>query len=169
MGDPFTVTAGVVSLADVLWRTSKELYGFFSDVKNASKNVQSMRLELQQLEGILLSIHKHAESYDKSLYSTEDGLSASGLLTNLQYCEAEFKGLNDIVEESRRNQGLGPVDRLASKFKWVLDEKKVTRCCQRLEKVKLLLNTVLSLDGRKDTVLLLRHGISRSNIILQTK
>ncbi len=105
MADPFSVTAGAVSLADVLWRTSKELCAFFSALKNASKNVQSVWRELQDLEGILLSINNHAESYDKSLFSTEDGLSASGLWTALKQCEKEFKILRAIVDKSSGKAG----------------------------------------------------------------
>ncbi|MCJ1246656.1 hypothetical protein MMC30_003865 [Trapelia coarctata] len=153
MADPLSVAAsvaGIVSLADVLWRTSRDLYGFFSAVKDASKNVQSMLLELQQFEGILTSIKNNTFSFNGSQFVTNDGLSGSGLLTNLKYCSAEFKVLKDIVEDSRRNQGQGPVKKLASQVKWVFDEKKIAQCCQRLEKVKLLLNTVLSLAGRED-------------------
>jgi len=153
MADPLSVTAsvaGIVSLADVLLRTGKEVYAFFSAVKEASKNVQSMLAELQQFDGILISIKKNADSFNNSLFATDDGHSALGLLTNLQYCEAEFKVLKDLVAESKRNQGLGLVEKLASKVQWVFDEKKIAQCCQRLEKVKLLLNTVLSLSGRND-------------------
>lgn len=119
-------------------------------MKEASKNVQSMLAELQQFDGILISIKKNADSFNNSLFATDDGHSALGLLTNLQYCEAEFKVLKDLAAESKRNQGLGLVKRFASKVQWVFDEKKIAQCCQRLEKVKLLLNTVLSLSGRND-------------------
>ncbi|MCJ1251270.1 hypothetical protein MMC30_008501 [Trapelia coarctata] len=94
MADPLSVTAsvaGIVSLADILLRTGKEVYAFFSAVKEASKNIQSMLVELQQFDGILISIKKNADSFNNSLFTTDDGHSASGLLTDLQYCEAEFK------------------------------------------------------------------------------
>jgi len=169
MADPFSVTASAVSLADALWRTSKELYGFFSAVKDASKDVRSMLLELQQFEDILTSIKNNAYSFNNSAFVTDDGLSASGLLTNLQYCSAEFKVLKDIVEDSRRNHGQGSVKKFASKFKWVFDEKKIAQCCQRLEKVKLLLNTVLSLAGRKDNEAVHPCKVICSNDWLQAK
>lgn len=150
MADPLSVTAGAVSLADVVWRTSKELCAFFSALKNASKNVQSMWQELRDLEGILHSINNHAESYDKSLFSTEDGLSASGLWTALKQCEKEFKILRAIVDKSRPDQGFGPVEKLVSRVTWVFDEKKIAQSRRGLETVKDSLNMVLSLTGRKD-------------------
>lgn len=153
MADPLSVTASaasVVSLADILLRTGKEVYTFFRAVKNASKDVQSIIFELQQYEGTLMSIKKYVDSFNNSLFATNDRLSASGLLTNLQHCEAEFRVLKDIVEDSRRKRELGSIHKFASKVKWVFDEKKIAQCCQKLENVKSLLNTELSLAGRKD-------------------
>jgi len=166
MADPLSVTAsvaGIVSLADVLWRTSKELYEFFSAVRNAPKDVQSMLLELQHFDGILTSINSHAESYAKSSFCTEDGLSVFGLWTALKDCEKEFKNLWEIVEKSRPHQGLGPVEKLVSKFKWVFDEKKIAQSQRRLKTVKDSLNTVLSLAGRKENGAVPPHNIKRSN------
>jgi hypothetical protein len=163
MADPFSMTAGVVSLADVVWRTSKELYAFFSAVKDASKDVQSMVIELQQFNDILTSIKAYADSFNSSAFATNDGLSASGLLANLQYCSGEFKVLKGIVEESRRCQGQGPVKKFASKVKWVFDEKKIAQSQRRLKMVKDSLNTVLSLAGRNENGAVPPHKIMRSN------
>lgn len=165
MADPFSVTAGVVSLADVVWRTSKELYAFFAAVNDASKDVQSMLLELQHFDGILTSIKNNADSFNSSACATDDGLSASGLLANLRYCLGEFEVLKDMVEESKRNQGQGSVKKLASKIKWVFDEKKIVRSCKRLGNVKVLLTTVLSLAGREDSGVVRPYDMTRANFL----
>ena len=153
MADPLSAAAsvaGIISLADVLLRTTKELYTFFAAVKDASKNAGSILQELGQFDNILLSVKTNVDSYNSSPFSTNDGLSASVLLNHLKNCSAEFDVLKNIVEESKRKQGLGPLQKYTSKVKWVFDEKKIAQSCQRLEKEKLLLNTALSLAGRKD-------------------
>ena len=77
--------------------------------------------------------------------------------------------LKDIVDDSRRNQGQGPVKKAVGKVKWVLDEKKIAQSCKKLETVKHSLNTVLSLVGRKVNGPFLPYKAVHSNDRLQAK
>ena len=151
MAEPLSLVAnvaGVVGLADVVCRLSRELYTFFTALKDASHDVQNMLQELEQLEAIILNIQNNAREYRNSLFATDDGLDLSGVSRALQGCQDEFTQLQAMVEKSGLNKVSGTAKGLANKVSWVLEEKKISKSCQRLERLKLLLTAALTTSGR---------------------
>ena len=137
----------MVGLADVTCRIGKELYVFFNAIEHAPHDIQNMLKELQQLDTIISSIHTLAENNNKPPFSTDDQLSFSAILQALHDCKSEFESLRDLVEKFKPNQQLGAKKHLANKVKWILEEKKITKSCQKLERLKLSLTTVLTSVG----------------------
>ncbi|KAL9122130.1 MAG: hypothetical protein Q9187_001307 [Circinaria calcarea] len=152
MADALSSLAAVVGLADVTCRIGKELYVFFNAIKHASQDVQTMLKELQQLDTIISGIHTLAENNNKPPFSTDDQLSFSAIFQALHDCKNEFETLRELVEKFKPNQQLGAKEHLANKVKWILDEKKITKSCRKLERLKLSLTAVLTSVGWQNSV-----------------
>ena len=151
MADPLSLvasTAGVVGLLDVLCRASRELCVFFSSVKNASKEIQNVLRELEQLNALITDIQNYVDTFKSSLFVTDDGLSPSRLISTLQACRTELDALKAMVDALRGTGQPGVVKRLASRVKWASNDKKLVRHQKKLEELKTSLNTTLSIVGR---------------------
>ena len=149
--EPFSIAAsvgGVVGLADVICRLGKELYSFYSTCKNSSQEIQHLVTELQQLDTIIQSIRKIAQTYQTSAFATDDGLALPDVLETLQNCQSEYEVLLDLAEGANPAKFPATARGIYKKVKWVLDEKKVVRACQKLERVKSTLAAALSNTGR---------------------
>ena len=147
MVDALSSLAAVAGLADVTCRLGKELYGFFSAIKHASQDIQNMLKELQQLEAIISSIQTLAENYGNSPWATDDNLFVSGIHQTILHCKDEFETLRERVGRLRLDQHSGTAKNLTSKVKWILDDKKTVQSCQKLERIKLSLTTLLTSAG----------------------
>ena len=151
MADPFSMTANVsavLSLVDVVCRAGKELFVFCAAIKDASNDIRYVAKELQQFNTLLSSVKAAIEQRGKSALAKCGELSWSGVVEALKDCQSELTELSLFVEKSKPKPQCGKAMNLVSKIKWVLDEGKVIRSCQRLERRKLTLITALSVIGR---------------------
>ena len=148
MADPLSAAAAVVGLADVAFRASKELYTFFAGVNNASRNVQTMITELLSLEAIFLSIKKSFADFTGSPFSTDDGLTYSGVEIALEACQRELDSLQEIVRRLKVEQHDTLGRKLSKRIRWSFSDKPISQSSQRLERLKLTLTVALADAGR---------------------
>ena len=140
--------SAILGLADVLCRAGKELFIFFTAIKDASKDIRNVAEELQQFIALLASVKTAVEQREASALAKDDELSWSGVIKALKGCQIELSELSLFVAKSRPNQQFGKAMNFVHKVKWVLDEKKLIQSCQRLERRKLTLITALTVIGR---------------------
>jgi hypothetical protein len=153
MSDPLSLVASgaaVLGLADVLLRASKELYSFFHELKDASRNVALVLAELDQLGALFAS----AQQYTNESEASNDCLAIPEVSKALENCRAEFEGLRAWVEKAGVGPGDGRVKRMAKKLKWVVDDAKLSHSRQNLERLKSSLGIALSAAGRSVEFLL---------------
>ena len=82
-------------------RLSRELYTFFTSLKDAPNDVQSMLKELEQVKMISQNIQSNAREYMNSPFTTDDGLCISRISYVLQDYQDELTKLQAVVEASK--------------------------------------------------------------------
>lgn len=90
MADPVSTAssiAGFVELADVALRASRELYVFFSALRNSTRKIRLLSTELKDVSDILSEVRTFACDHDISPFRARDRLKIEGLLDTLQACE----------------------------------------------------------------------------------
>ncbi|MCJ1382294.1 hypothetical protein MMC17_005407 [Xylographa soralifera] len=157
MADPVSTVANVsamLSLVDVVCRAGKELFMFFTAIKDASKDIRKVAEELQQFVALLTIVQATVEQRETSNFTNGSEPSLSAIVEALKGCQSELIELSLFVDKLRPNLQHGKAIKLASKVRWVMDEKRVIQSCQRLERRKLTLITALSVIGMKYDLIL---------------
>jgi hypothetical protein len=154
MPDPLTViggVAGVVQLTDVVGRLSKELYGFFGAISDASDELKRLRSSLEDLEATMALLTRYGKhiSADEALQSsaTDSGTDAgidltmkSAITTVLTSLRRELDELKSKLPKSRR-KGIG------IRLKWVLDKQRTMEFVSTIERHKSTLQIAMSEIG----------------------
>lgn len=92
MADPVSTAssiAGFVELADVALRASRELYVFFSALRDSTREIRLLSTELKDVSDILSEVRTFACDHDISPFRARDRLKIEGLLDTLQACEKD--------------------------------------------------------------------------------
>jgi hypothetical protein len=131
-----------------LIRTSKELYTFFADLKDASQSVRLLLIELEQLGSILASIQQYANDHESSSFAVHDGLAIPEVTGTLEACRGEFERLQTFAKAANVLPEDGKVKRMAKKLKWVFNDAKLSNSRENLERLKSSLTLALSAVGR---------------------
>jgi hypothetical protein len=152
MPDPLTVlggVAGVVQLADVVGRLSKELYGFFWAISDASDELKKLRSALEDLEATIALLTRHGyhisaadEAREPSAVDsgTDSGIDLtmnSAITTVLTSLQRELDEVKSNLPKSRR-KGLG------IRLKWVLDKQRTMEIVFSIERHKSTLQLAMS-------------------------
>ena len=177
MADPISLAAGAagfVGLVDVLFHRGKELCTFISSVKKASKDIQRILGELQQLDAIMVELREGADAFNRSSFATQDGLPASSLMATLQACKQEYDALLVFVKDAETKGQSGAVKKLTSRVGWAWNSKKLALHYEKLREFKISLNTVLSMLGRSESsvcyfieILKLMYHYRRNDIMIR--
>lgn len=153
-----TSVAGIVGLADVALRLSKEVYVFFSAIADASEQIRRMITEVESTNRLLIDVRNLSDEHQKSLYATRDNLGLSELVKTLEICQKEAQELDRLVKSMESTQSTNKVKRLANRFQWVAHEASLKRLCQDLNRHKASLTMALSISGRRHEIELRRVG-----------
>lgn len=151
MTEPLSALSGaatVFGLADILARTAKSLYVIFGELKDASKNVKLLVLELQELENLLGNVQQHVDSYSGSPFVIDDNLALPEITQALNACLFELNTLRGRVDAMDIKATDGKVKCMAKKLKWVFEEGNVTLPLRNIKRLKSHLMIALSTSGR---------------------
>lgn len=103
--DPLSATANiaaVLGLLDAVCRAGKHIYRVVAGVNNAPEEIKQLKLELEEVDFLLLSIHRYCERYRRqhpSMLAQPD--SAIGhICTTLQNLRAEYEVITMIVVDN---------------------------------------------------------------------
>jgi hypothetical protein len=139
----------VVGLADVVFRLSIALTDLYFRCHGAKKNVPRLIKDLKNLTGIVVQVQAFADEYTRSLYVLEDSQTLLPQLEAiLRSCERDLQELELVAKRVNGTPNDGWLKQLGNSLSWGLDDQKVLRSCQNLERVVGTLNTALSLTGR---------------------
>lgn len=139
MTDPlsaFSGAAAAVSLADVLLRSTKRLYVFFGELKDASKNTRLLLAELRDLEALFAEVRKYTNDFETSAFAVEDGEVIPEIKRALDSCEVELTGLCARVDALDIKVTDSKVKRMAKKMKFVCDQENVSRPLPNIDKAR---------------------------------
>lgn len=147
MADPFSITASsfaVVGAADVVVRLSLECHRFLSEIKDAPEEIDRLRTSIKENRELVDTLMKHlADLRDptSSISSSTIDLSPAINQTNSSV-RALQRELNALLLLSKKYNG---GNKTWERVKWVLDERKISKCLERLERTKSTLGVVLLL------------------------
>lgn len=139
----------IVGLADVVFRlgiASSELYFRY---RNASESITRLLRDLKNLADIVALVRAFAEEYNRSPYALDDSqVLLPQLETALQCCKQELEGLEGIAKKVTSNASDAWFTQWGKGLSWALDDQKILKSCQQIERYMVTLNTALSLTGR---------------------
>lgn len=147
MTDPFSIVASsfaVVGAADVVLRASVECCRFLSGIKDAPAEIAQLRVSIQENKKLIESLRKHLDELRDPASSIS--MSANDPISALDGFDSSFRALhrelNSLQKLAKRYSG---VDRTWARVKWLLDERKIGRSLEKLERSKSMLGIALSL------------------------
>jgi SUMO ligase MMS21 Smc5/6 complex component len=128
--DPLSAVANVaavIGLLDSICRIGKETYKLISAVKHAPEEIQRLKLELEEIEFILVNMNRYCHQYQQQHASlVEESFSAvARVYRTLRSLETEYNSINKIIADLGLSQR-GKRERLRglkSKFQLVLGGK----------------------------------------------
>ena len=139
----------VVGLADVVFRLGIASSDLYSRCRNASKDVPRLLSDLKNLANIVAQVRAYADEYSRSPYALEDSQALLPQLeTTLQCCKGELEELERMAKNDKSNANDTWFKQWGKGLSWALDNQKVLRSCQQIERYMVTVNTALSLTGR---------------------
>ena len=147
MGEPISSISAVVGLADVIFKTSTSLYSFFSELRDAPKEIQTITYSLSTWRSISQNVKHLSTQWQVSQFATEDGLALGDISEALSSCRDAFGTIETLVE-GHITLGSSALSRQTKKMKWVFNAKKIQAAQNKLDSSKLSLIAALSTFGR---------------------
>jgi hypothetical protein len=148
MAEALSIAASAVQFADLACRVARELYAFFSALKDASDELCRLNQTIKELAGILLDVQKLAEIYKTSALLLGNENAFDTLNEDLKSCTGDLRLLQKIVPGSAKTSDKSFIRQLQKRFKPVFKEKEITKISQRLDSHKASLSNALSVIGR---------------------
>lgn len=155
MPDPFSIAASsfaVVGVADVVLRASVECYRFLSEIKDAPAEIDKLRLCIKENEELVRAL----KDYLNESRNPASTISASAVDLNLvldrfgSSVRALQRELNTLVVLTKKYRG---TTKTWGRIKWLLDERKICKTLERVERSKSTLSVALSLvEGFVDSL-----------------
>ena len=93
MSELFGIVAAGVGVADVACRLAKGLYGFTSDLKNASAELRRLQRKLRQLSTILRQTAFLGEEYRNSAFLKRNQPTFDNIGEILEVCVSDLRKL----------------------------------------------------------------------------
>ncbi|ERF76472.1 hypothetical protein EPUS_06134 [Endocarpon pusillum Z07020] len=148
----------VVGLADVVFRLGIASSDLYLRCRNASKDVPRLLSDLKTLSEIVAQVRAFASEYSRSPYALEDSqVLLPQLETTLRCCKRELEELERIAKNDKSNANDAWFRQWGKGLGWALDDQKVLKSCQQIERYMVTLNTALSLTGRQNDIVLRRE------------
>lgn len=150
--DPLSATANiaaVLGLLDAVCRAGKHTYQVVAAIKQAPEEIKQLRLELEEIDFLLLSIYRYCQTYQRQHPSmvAEPDSAIGRIYTTLEKLASEYEVITLVVTENTDIPRASTKKRLRSmrnKFKLALSGK-LTASFKSLDKFKAQLSFNLQL------------------------
>ena len=140
----------IVGLVDATISLGSRLYAFLCSVRGASKDIEALLVELQQLNTVFPLVRSYIEEklLKPSGHTELDNVLQNLLHTTLQACMAEFKSLLRILRRLDTSEETRALTNLVRRVAWTFKAADIEKATLRLETRKQALSLGLSLSGR---------------------
>lgn len=162
----------VVGLADIVFRTSTDLYELLTRCRSASKSASQLLFELRSLSAIVAQVRIIAAEEKRESGISDDG---QALLKEVEAilgdCERELGGLREAALSAVTKSGDGWLKQWVGNLGWALDDQRVAKACQQLERHKTALIAAHSVIGRHNALVIraevqkTRDGVEQTQTI----
>lgn len=150
--DPLSATANiaaVIGLLDAVCRAGKTTYRMIAAIRQAPEEINQLRLELEEIDSLLLSVCRYCETYQRQHPSlvAEPNSAIDRIYTTLRNLKHEYEVITVLVKENAETYHANTRQRLRSmrrKFKLVLGGQ-LTASFKSLEKYKAQLSLNIQL------------------------
>lgn len=139
----------IVGLADVVFRLAIASSDLYFRYRNASEDIARLLNDLKNLANVVAQVRAFADEYRRSPYALDDSqVLLPQLETVLQCCKQELEKLEQVVKDVKSNANDPWFKQWGKGLSWALDEQKILKSCEQIERYMMTLNTALSLIGR---------------------
>jgi hypothetical protein len=149
MVDPLSVAASafaVVGVIDVVLRASIEFCRFLSEIKDAPKEVEQLRNNINGTIHLLNASKKCLEDLQNNTFPTDS--SSIDVTDTIEQFRVAIRSLDrELKPLVALTKKPNLADRSWARVKWVLNERKVEKSLQKLEYSKSTLTNALVLVG----------------------
>jgi len=166
MADPFSITASsfaVVGVADVVLRASIECCRFLSEINGAPAEIDRLQTCIKENMGLVDTLKEHLDDLRTpasamSLSAIDSSSALNSFNSSIRAIHRELNALRALANR----YGLG--DKSWARVKWVLDERKISKSLENLERSKFTLSVALSLvEGFVNLLIQHTRADSKSN------
>ncbi|KAK1853431.1 hypothetical protein CCHR01_03957 [Colletotrichum chrysophilum] len=142
--------AGVIGLADVVFRNGKELYDLYSRCRNAPAAKAFLLAELLASTSTIAQARIYLDDHQNSTLTATDGHSFPDVKTILTLFGQEFDLLCNMINDSRATFRGGWFNQLTKNFRWAIEEQTIAQSCNRLHRLTNSMIAALSVSGRQN-------------------
>lgn len=148
MGDPLSITAGVVGLLAFAGTTLTKGYSILQSLQDSKYDVQRLLIELSQLTGILVAIKAQEEEVNKTVGVGKGGANAIPhiLDSSVSNCHKTVEKVWDILKRLEKSR------RAVLAIKWQFLEPDVKKSIEEIEHYKTIFILCLGVDVRFATL-----------------
>ncbi|KAF2785996.1 hypothetical protein K505DRAFT_205690, partial [Melanomma pulvis-pyrius CBS 109.77] len=147
MPDPLSLAASsfaVIGVADVVLRVGVECCRFLSEIKDAPAEIDSLRTCIKDNLQLVDTLKKHSDDLrdpapPMSLPATDASSALDGFNSSIRALHRELNALQALA---KKHSG---IDKTWARVKWILDERKINKSLEKLERSKSTLGVALSL------------------------
>lgn len=147
MAEPLSTAASafaIVGVADVVLRATVECHRFLSGIKDAPAEIKELQACLQENKQLFKALIKHLEDLRDltssiSAFARESSSALDGLTSAIRALDRELKALQISIKKYNGH------DKTWARVKWVLDNRKISKSVEKLERSKSTLSVFLAL------------------------
>ena len=144
MGDPLSITAGIVGLLAFAGSTLTKGYGILQSLQDSKTDVNRLLIELSQLAGILVAIEAQEKEVNKKVDVEPYGVNAIPpiLDSSISDCRKVVEKMWDILQKLEKSR------RTVLAIKWQFLEPDVKKLVREIEHYKNTFILCLGVDVR---------------------
>lgn len=147
---PLSVAANafaIVGLADVIFRSGKQLYDIYSRTRNAPTCVAQLLEEIRASTSVIAHVRIFVEEFKTSPFAVDDGHSLPQIKTILTLIGHEFEILAQLIMHAQGSASDGWLGQFAKNLRWAMGDQRIAQSCQRLQRLTISMNAALSVTG----------------------
>ena len=140
--DPISAAASIASLLDLSLKVTSAIRRYYSSVKNSSKEISEVEIELELLSEALqrleTMITKSGSRSGSRLF-----MSSSVLVIAVKSCEGQIREIWSKLEMPKD----GSISRVLNRLKWPFSAKEVQRLLESLRRYTSTFQFSLTVEG----------------------
>lgn len=147
MADPFSITAGTVSLIDVVIRSLAKTSKVISGIINASAEIRRTEGMIHELRTVLENLKDLAPLLNSVSGNQHDDSTVASICNTLESIHEELRCLEKALSLPNKEASTS-VNRFGKKIKSAFNEDRIARISRQIESHKSTLSILLGLAGR---------------------